>query len=170
MTNLDFTQHPREVTSAFDTDAPYENAARPTSDGDLLRARLTAPIEARTVLIDVPGRTGVQIRCNTSLRFEDLERFQKRATVKGSKTVDGMRFNALVVSHLTVGIVVDGADTLPGFTHQETLDAFGATSAANAAMVLFGCPDRDADLNAVADDLVAECGWTRDDKGDLVSR
>jgi hypothetical protein len=129
---------------------------------------LTASVPAGDALFKVPARAGTQIRCSLDLSYLDLKRFANAAT-KGRREPDCMRFDTLIVGHLTNSIVVDGHE-LPGFSAKETQDRLKVGSAAQAVRKVFGCPARDADLNRVADELVFRCGWTKDDDGNFVSR
>lgn len=147
----DFHSAESPIRIGDDADAifapPTDDERRSVSPLEGLRDALTGPVQTEPIVLRVPGRPGVTIRCHTSMSQEQRKAWQKRSTKKArgkDPEVDEMLFAQLVLANTCEAVLFNGAEALDEegtpltFAHKQLWDMVNAAEPSQSIRNLFG--------------------------------
>jgi hypothetical protein len=164
---------PLRFGAAVPLDDTDDTTVAPTSDVDLLKARLTGATDRQgaTVALDCRHRPGIALRFRPILTADQVEGFEKRSRRKGGGGVDMAKMSALVVASTVTDIEIDGEPQGFGFASERGLRMFDARSSSDAVRAFYGPDGRDdAYLVTDAAAIMREAGWDTDENGSITPR
>lgn len=132
---------------------------------DALRAELGEEVTTADVVLEVPGRPGYAVRYGTTIDYEELSAWRKRAKDKSSPSgVDELRLAAIILANRCTGIIRQGTEVLVDgepltFARRELQELVDAGSAREAVIRLYG---RDPHVMATAGEVLREAGYDDD--------
>jgi hypothetical protein len=164
---------PTPEPGVFDPPTPAETRSD-VSALEALREKLQAPVETEPVVINVPGRPGITIRCHTRMTQEERKAWQKRSEDRKTdrrrrgqdSPIDEMKFACLVLANTCEAILVEGEEALDDnsgapltFASRQLWDMVGAAEPSRAIRNLFGI---DAHVLIASGEVILASGFDDD--------
>ena len=150
--------------------APVDAEVEKSSAMTDIRAALAKKVVNEPILLNIPGRPGVQIRCNTNIEFELLQAWNKRVTrkVQGQQETDNLRLATIIVANQVEVVVFHGADATNedgsplNFKGPEIADMLGLPKNAQAYQTVRQFFGNDGHVVHAMSDILSAAGYDND--------
>lgn len=136
---------------------------------DQLRSELSKPATtSKSLTLKIPARPGIEVKFDTNLPLEKLDRWRTAAARKNRKgEIDVLYFNRIILVSQCVGIIFNGEEVRNEqgealtFRSQDFIESLNALDHYGAVQALY---DRDADILRAGSEVLEAAGYGDEDE------